>query len=128
MNRKPRSTPAAIPLAALIVVTLGCQQEQGSPPPGAAQTGSTASQPALTDEPEIPPPPDDAYKADRIAVTRCCAALQNKLRTTEGQDKGAYAMALGVCNAERRTRKGAKGALEKVRKALGEVKPPGACR
>ncbi len=128
MNRKPQSPPAAIPLAALIVAALGCQQEQGSPPPGSAPTATTAAQSAAAEEPEIPPPPDDAYKADRIAVTRCCAALQNKLRTTEGPKKGKYAMAMGVCNAERRTRKGKEDALEKIRKALGEVKPPGACR
>ena len=118
----------ALPLVALSVTALGCQQDQGSPPPSPMKTATTASASAPSAEPALPPPPDDAYKADRLAVMRCCAALQNKMRTTEGPAKGNYTVAFAVCYAQRRTRKGKEDALTKIRAAIGETKPPGACR
>jgi len=127
MNRKPLSAAALTALAVVSTLALGCDQDQGSAAPPALTTTTTSA-----DEPpperEIAPPPDDQYQEDRRAVGRCCAALQNKYRTTSGEERGAYAMALGVCMAERRTRKGKDHALEKIRKSLGDKKPPGACR
>ena len=126
MKRTPIARPVAVSLVSALLVTQGCQQERGTPPPPPSPTTATTSQPSTAPVPEAPL--EDERKADRIAVSRCCAALQNKLNTIAAEQRGTYSFALGVCKAARGHRKGKAIAFARVQKALGKTKPPGACR
>ncbi len=125
MKRPPIARHLVIGLVSPILVATGCQQERGTPQQPPPQTTTTTSQPSAA--PPAEPPPQDRYQADRIAIKRCCAALKNKVNTVSGDQRGIYAFALGVCDASS-SRKGKAFAFAKVQKALGEKRPPNACR
>jgi hypothetical protein len=126
MKRPPIAHPVAIVLVSSILLTQGCRQDQETPRPPPPQTTTTTSQPAASQAPS--PDLTDERAADRRAVNRCCAILQNKANTAETEQRGTYTLALAACNAAKGHRKGKAHAVAQVRKALGEITPPAACR
>jgi hypothetical protein len=64
---------------------------------------------------------------DSSGIAACCAALSQNANSAPPEQKGAYLLAAGACNAAR-TNPDARAALATVRAALGAASVPASCK